>query len=351
MRGKASPRGRGRGRRESDANSESIPAAAGVKGNSESAGEHAVPAVERCSTDIDVPKTADMKGTDVKPTATTGLETTAAAAATRPETAMEAASASIKPDNIAATSTENLKEESVDIVIKQSTEADDGLEMSLGDSDMEVIDDVMLIDSEEEGRGKDAALGVSTSDDDMAEFMKSLGVKGAIGFLELAIAGSPALNVVASETRALRARRRVVLHGVRPSDLTNPALLALTESEMCNHLRLECDRLKHSVTSWTGDLELLFGSLEVALSATATLRSLRDGVTVEHGVIPGDTKPQTTEQSKFIEDEMKPWFDLIVIVKNISSPADDACKVKLTELFPDADIAFHKDVASDVLKG
>lgn len=39
---------------------------------------------------------------------------------------------------------------------------------------------------------------VGTSDDDMVEFLKSLGLKGAVGFLELSITGVPLLHVVAA---------------------------------------------------------------------------------------------------------------------------------------------------------
>lgn len=46
----------------------------------------------------------------------------------------------------------------------------------------------------------------------------------------------------------------------------------------------------------------------------------------------------------------EPWIDLILIVKNIGVPSD-SCRAKLAELFPDADIVFHKDNPSEVLKG
>jgi len=46
----------------------------------------------------------------------------------------------------------------------------------------------------------------------------------------------------------------------------------------------------------------------------------------------------------------EPWIDLILIVKNIGS-ASESCKAKLTEMFPDADIAFHKDSSSELLRG
>jgi len=41
-------------------------------------------------------------------------------------------------------------------------------------------------------------LAVVTNDDDMVEFLKSLGLKGAVGFLELSITGVPLLHVVAA---------------------------------------------------------------------------------------------------------------------------------------------------------
>lgn len=47
---------------------------------------------------------------------------------------------------------------------------------------------------------------------------------------------------------------------------------------------------------------------------------------------------------------MKPWIDLILIVKNIGNTSE-SCKAKLAEMFPDADIAFHKDGASECLQG
>jgi len=46
----------------------------------------------------------------------------------------------------------------------------------------------------------------------------------------------------------------------------------------------------------------------------------------------------------------EPWIDLIVIVKNIGATSE-SCKAKLAEMFPDADIAFHKDRASELLQG
>lgn len=39
---------------------------------------------------------------------------------------------------------------------------------------------------------------VVTDDDDMVEFLKSLGLKGAVGFLELSITGVPLLHIVAA---------------------------------------------------------------------------------------------------------------------------------------------------------
>jgi len=39
---------------------------------------------------------------------------------------------------------------------------------------------------------------VVTNDDDMLEFLKSLGLRGAVGFLELTITGVPLLHIVAS---------------------------------------------------------------------------------------------------------------------------------------------------------
>jgi len=38
---------------------------------------------------------------------------------------------------------------------------------------------------------------VKTDDDDLVGFLKSLGLNGAIGFLELTLTGVPLLNVVA----------------------------------------------------------------------------------------------------------------------------------------------------------
>jgi len=46
----------------------------------------------------------------------------------------------------------------------------------------------------------------------------------------------------------------------------------------------------------------------------------------------------------------EPWIDLILIVKNLGSTSE-SCKAKLAEMFPDADIAFHKDSTSEFLKG
>jgi len=44
-------------------------------------------------------------------------------------------------------------------------------------------------------------VAVVANDDDMVEFLKSLGLKGAVGFLELSITGVPLLHVVASGIR------------------------------------------------------------------------------------------------------------------------------------------------------
>ena len=41
------------------------------------------------------------------------------------------------------------------------------------------------------------AAAITTNDDDMVEFIKSLGLKRAIGLLDLTIAGAPPLNIVA----------------------------------------------------------------------------------------------------------------------------------------------------------
>ena len=46
----------------------------------------------------------------------------------------------------------------------------------------------------------------------------------------------------------------------------------------------------------------------------------------------------------------EPWIDLILIVKNIGSTSE-SCKSTLAAMFPDADIAFHNDSASELLKG
>jgi len=46
----------------------------------------------------------------------------------------------------------------------------------------------------------------------------------------------------------------------------------------------------------------------------------------------------------------EPWIDMILIVKNIGSTSE-SCKAKLAEMFPDADIAFHKDSSSELLRG
>jgi len=42
-----------------------------------------------------------------------------------------------------------------------------------------------------------------TSDDDMVKFLNSLGLKGAVGFLELSITAVPLLHVVAEGIRCL----------------------------------------------------------------------------------------------------------------------------------------------------
>jgi len=39
---------------------------------------------------------------------------------------------------------------------------------------------------------------VGISDDDMVEFLKSLGLTGAVGFLELSITGVPLIHIVAA---------------------------------------------------------------------------------------------------------------------------------------------------------
>jgi len=41
-------------------------------------------------------------------------------------------------------------------------------------------------------------VAVGTDDDDMVIFLKSLGLKGAVGFLELSITGVPLIHVVAA---------------------------------------------------------------------------------------------------------------------------------------------------------
>jgi len=46
----------------------------------------------------------------------------------------------------------------------------------------------------------------------------------------------------------------------------------------------------------------------------------------------------------------EPWIDLILILKNIGSTSE-SCKAKVTEMYPDADIAFHKDSSSELLRG
>lgn len=40
------------------------------------------------------------------------------------------------------------------------------------------------------------SVAVGSNDDDMVEFLNSLGLKGAVGFLELSITGVPLLHVV-----------------------------------------------------------------------------------------------------------------------------------------------------------
>jgi len=45
---------------------------------------------------------------------------------------------------------------------------------------------------------QECLIAVVTNDDDMVEFLKSLSLKGAIGFLELSITGVPLLHVVAA---------------------------------------------------------------------------------------------------------------------------------------------------------
>lgn len=54
---------------------------------------------------------------------------------------------------------------------------------------------------------------VGSSDDDMVEFLKSLGLEGAVGFLELSITGVPFIHIVAA--------------GIHHSSSVNPSIYSL----------------------------------------------------------------------------------------------------------------------------
>jgi hypothetical protein len=46
----------------------------------------------------------------------------------------------------------------------------------------------------------------------------------------------------------------------------------------------------------------------------------------------------------------EPWINLILIVKNIGTPSE-ACKAKLAQLFPKAEVVLHKASGSEILPG
>lgn len=103
-----------------------------------------------------------------------------------------------------------------------------------------VLEDVLLIDSEDgidedpipsNESDKDLAKpSVGTSDDDMVEFLKSLGLKGAVGFLELSITGVPLLHVCSRDSG---------------SPLSEKSCFAFTEaSGLCQSCSPGCHQLR-----------------------------------------------------------------------------------------------------------
>lgn len=66
-------------------------------------------------------------------------------------------------------------------------------------------------------------------------------------------------------------------------DFASPVLQDVINSDKCIHFLMECDRPLNDVDSWTGELELYFGSATAAAAAAESLYKMRDGIEVDYG--------------------------------------------------------------------
>ena len=90
-------------------------------------------------------------------------------------------------------------------------------------------------------------VAVGADDDDMVEFLKSLGLKGAVGFLELSITGVPLLHIVASGIHNSFVR----------SDIQTFIQTFIHPSVQSNHSLPFCHNVLFNLHYWTFSKDLL----------------------------------------------------------------------------------------------